>query len=515
MGNSVFCFEASKFGELTCSFEGKYLHSKYNPVAEGEKFVQNVRADFSPFCVFIIEPALSYCATFLRKRFPVAKLCAIRFCDDFSETDRLWDFVFHLNSDLSEDLFNCLGEEKLISSLIFDWNATKLAFPEESVSAWKEIKKAVLKARDVIGTRAYFSKRWLKNSLIFATYIQNPVLAKKTNLPVIVAASGPSLKSSLPFLKKFRSSFFLIAVSSAFMPLLRNSIVPDFVMSSDGGYWAKKHLDFSKNACETIFALETESAVPKKILVSRKLLPLVYEDSLGKDFLDSLQIPYLVSKRNGTVAGTALEFALAFTNKNVYLCGQDLAPAPAFQHTQPNALETDSAKKDFRLCPTETRISASRFHSEKTLEIYRNWFASNSNFFAKRTFRLSDNFKYQYSLGKIKDINWGKFEKDAQTTLRQNAPTTPENAKKQALDENLGTQERNSEWGGLPKKRGEILISKLNELSTTPKFTKEVFPMDSILIKREQDEKKKTDLQAKLNEKIKTFLEECKRVIVC
>lgn len=120
-------YENCKNGDLTCSFQGKYLHSKYNPKNEGERFVQSMQADFSPLCVFIIEPALSYCAPFLRQKFPESKICAIRICKDFSETDKYWDFVFYpkeINgysdfSTLGEDLFNSFGEEGLISSLFF------------------------------------------------------------------------------------------------------------------------------------------------------------------------------------------------------------------------------------------------------------------------------------------------------------------------------------------------------------------------------------------------------------
>ena len=161
-------FEPSRTGELTCSVQGKYLHSKYNQQTEGERFAGNIQADFSPLCVFILEPALSYCASPLKKKFPGTSLCAIRFSKDFSQADDKWDKVFYLKDSpiaLSEVLFNSLGEEKLISSLAFDWTASKNIFPEESMLAWQEINKAILKARDVLATRAYFSKRWLKNKI--------------------------------------------------------------------------------------------------------------------------------------------------------------------------------------------------------------------------------------------------------------------------------------------------------------------------------------------------------------
>lgn len=494
-------FESGRTGCLTCSFQGKYLHSKYNPEAEGERFAESVRADFSPLCVFVLEPALSYCAPFLRKRFPAAVLCAIRFCGVFSDYDAHWDFVFHLKknhgeaalSPLSEDLFSALGEEKLISSLAFDWNPSKQAFSEESLESWAELKKAILKARDVIGTRAYFSKRWLKNSLIFAANVQNAVIAENGNSPIVIAASGPSLAASIPFIKKFRDTFFLIAVSSAFMPLSHGGITPDAVISSDGGFWAKKHLDFAGSDSTATFALEAESAVPKKILRREKILPLVYADGLEKDFLNAIGCPYMISERNGTVAGTALTFALALTSGNIYLCGLDQAPAAAFQHTQPNALETDNARKDFHLKNAETRITSSRFNSAATLEIYRNWFAANSGIFAERVFRLSDNFPYEYGLGKIRESNWTDFEKNEKKSGK------PRFAQKQIAAKITG--------------RKKIIIETLRSMAGTEKFKNEVFPMDTILIKRELSDEKKAELKSKSDEKISALIKECEKLL--
>ena len=493
-------FETSRTGQKTCSVQGKYLHSKYNPQNEGERFAESLQADFSPLCVFILEPALSYCAKAIKKRFPEATVCAIRFTTDFSEQDKLWDRVFYASPSsqipLSEHLFNTLGEEKLISSLSFDWNPTKAVFQSESTNAWNEIKKAILKARDVIATRAYFSKRWLKNSVIFASKIRKTFLLEKGSSPVIIAASGPSLTTSLPFLREKRDAFFLIALSSAFMPLLKNSIVPDLVISTDGGFWAKKHLDFYRNKSCAI-AIEAEGAAPKKLLENENIVPLCYEDGLEKEFLDSISCPYMLSERNGTVAGTALCFANTLTSGNIYLCGLDQAPSTAFQHVQPNALESGNEKYDFRLKNKETRITASRFNSAASLEIYRNWFISNSEFFAKKVYRLSDNYKYDFSLGQIREINWEDFK------IIEGQKSS--GAKKIVFTEDkikLNQDERN----------GKIL-EVLKNISKTQKFAEEVFPMDSILIKRELSEEKIQQLKSNINQKIEKLLKECEKLL--
>lgn len=497
--DSVLHFESSKSGDKTCCFQGKYLHSKYNPKSEGERFAASLTADFSPLCVFIIEPALSYCAPFLKTRFPHALICAIRFSHSFSESDEVWDSIFYLDgtaaNPLSERLFTALGEEKLISSLAFDWTPTKQAFPEQSLAVWSEIRAAILKARDVMGTRSYFARRWLKNAIIFAARVQNAVLPAQGNMPVIIAASGPTLKSSLPFLKSHRERFFLIAVSSAFLPLAKNEITPDLVLSSDGGYWAKKHLAVAEQA-DTVFALEAEGAAPKALFAQKRILPLCYEDGLETDLIRAIGCPYALSQRNGTVAGTALTFALSLTNGAVYLCGFDQAPASAFQHTQPNALETDGAKKDFRLKTTETRQSAARFNSAAALSVYRNWFVAHSQEFSARVFRLSDKYAYQFGLGHIREVNWTDFE-------RRECSGTP--LKKPAL---VGAQ-----IGTARQERGTLLRETLDSLSRTPRFFEEVFPLDSLLIKREISQEKRRSLEAARAEKARAFLHDCEKLL--
>lgn len=496
-------FSTAKTGDKTCSISGKYLHSKYNPLLEGERFAQNVAADFSPFCVAVLEPALSYCARFLKKRFPDAKICCIRFTDDFHDYDSEWDYVFYGAKEnfenLSEDLFNTLGEENLISSLFFDWQPSKSIFPEMNFKCWKEIQAAVLKARDVIGTRAYFSKRWLKNAVLFSKNIKQGFVIQKIQKPVLIVASGPSLETSIPFIKKYREIFFVAAVSSAFLPLAANEIEPDMTLSSDGGFWAKRHLFIpGKNHSNHIFALEAESACFSKIYEENEIIPLSYEDGLEKALLKAISCPFVLSRRNGTVAGTALELMFSLSTQNIFLCGFDQAPSQAFQHTQPNALEIINQKNDSRLSTKETRITKSRFGSEKSLEIYRNWFVSNSKKFSKRVFRISDNYDFPFGLGEIKDISWRDFKK---TEDYRSQARTKTNVRKADNEIHFKISLTNSQ-------RKEKIISEIKKMSSSEFFLDEVFPMEKILIKREINQDKKQELIKAAQEKAGKLIDE-------
>ncbi|MDY2842484.1 MAG: hypothetical protein SOT81_00635, partial [Treponema sp.] len=204
----------------------------------------------------------------------------------------------------------------------------------------------------------------------------------------------------------------------------------------------------------------------------------------------------------GTVAGTALEFAFSFTSSKIFLAGFDQAPAKGFQHTQPNALEIISQKNDFRLSPKETRLTKSRFGSKETLEIYRNWFASNSKRFSSRVFRISDDYDFPFSLGEIKDISWKDFEKFSEKSDENKSESKQNQIQKKYFRIQIPKSERK-----------EKIISKLRELSSSEFFIGEVFPLDFLLLKREICEEKKLELKKNLKEKTENLLKEIEEKI--
>ena len=247
-------FKDTPNGEQACSCNNVRLHSFYNPSKEAERFAETAECQFSPSFILVTEPALSYCVPFLKKRFPNAKLFCIRFTKGFEQSNSKWNKVFYTesndgtpNKNLSEEIFSTMGEEGIASCLFLSWKASDQAFPETSNYAWDQIKKAVLKSRSVLGTRNYFATRWTKNALRFSLFTKKTATINKGTSDILICASGPSLYSSISFIKKYRKRFFLVAVSSALTPLIHNGIVPDLCISTDGGYYAKKHISFALN----------------------------------------------------------------------------------------------------------------------------------------------------------------------------------------------------------------------------------------------------------------------------
>lgn len=395
--------EKARSGADTCSYNGKRLHSAYDPQKEARRFSDDVRAGKGAEWVLVTEPALSYCAAFLRGKFPGARLAAVRYSGCFSFCDDMWDAVFDgslQNPFLDETLYSRMGEEGIARCAFASWKPSESAFPEEYAHTWQSIRSAVEKSRSVYATREFFGPLWAKNAVRFCTSVKNTALIRRGDAPIVIAASGPSLAPVLPFLRERRQRFFLIAVSSALMPLEHAGIVPDLCISTDGGWWAQKHIERTRLAVP--FALAAEASAPSAFFSERTIVPLRYGDSLEGILMDSCGIPSMPACRNGTVSGTAVEFALSISSGAIYCCGLDMESGDGLPHSQPNALEQMHAANDNALRPLQTRAAPAAL-ARGSMETYRAWFESNAPRIARRVARLCA-APYRKPLGTIADL---------------------------------------------------------------------------------------------------------------
>ncbi len=460
-------FTKASNGEESCTANGTLLHSSYNPGREAERFAKTVSCEFIPKYILVTGPCLSYCAPFLKSAYPQAKVCALQYTKDFAKKDGLWDKVFYADEkevSLCDQLFNYMGDEGIVSCFFVSWQPSEKAFPLEYKTAWDEIKKAVVKSRNVLATRSYFSKRWAKNALRFCLFAKKTAYIQKGSLPVVVCASGLSLKDMMPALKKNRKSFFLLAVSSALLPLLNNQIVPDLVVTTDGGYWAKKHLIPLLKNNQIPLALSLEASSYAKSLEESPLIPLSYGDGIAEELISASSYQTTRAFRNGTVSGTAASLALDITSGPVFFCGLDLANSKGFSHTQPNELENTDSFFDNRLAPKETRITPRTFFS-LPLDTYRAWFSSTD--FKGRLFRLSNNFSYQNKLGRIKDVDIIFFE----NTLHSQTNAIPIQIFSKTIEFSK-------------KERACVLEKTIRENLGNPEWCKNAVPTDAILWER-------------------------------
>ncbi|NLM01210.1 MAG: DUF115 domain-containing protein [Treponema sp.] len=394
-------FSVARNGLLTYSINNIYLHSSYNPIKEAERFVNSIEYNFIPEMIIITEPGISYCADFFRQRFPNTQLIAIRYSNDFIKFDSLFDYVIYN----IEKLDSIINENNFSRILFLSWKPSEKIFEKKHFETWNRIKKIVNFSRDILGTKNFFNQRWIKNIFIFCSSDLKTFSLNEIFKPIIIIASGPSLKNNLHNLNKYRENFFLIAVSSSVNTLIYHNIIPDLCISTDGGYWAKKHVQMIKNIP---IAISAESAIPKKTLSNCSIVPLTYNDGIEYDILSRCNINCLQTKRNGTVSGTAVELALNLTKQNVGIIGLDLTSSKSFQHTQPNELEKINSQSDYRISNLPTRLINSEKNSG-SLDIYASWFKNQNKDFYKRFYRIIENNISKIDLSPLRDIDFEQF----------------------------------------------------------------------------------------------------------
>lgn len=399
-------YQITKDGNKTFSVDSILYHSAYAPEKESERFVDSITLPENTKLLFIIEPGLSYSYKFLKQKYPEIKIIAIRLLNNLIDENSSWDYIINFNqSSFGQTLLQSFKEEDLLESNIIAWNVAEKLFKTEITSIINIYKDSLNDAKTILITRQFFEKKWLINACNNIKFLNQTLSLSKVNIPVIIAASGPSLQNNINELIKNRDKFFLIGLSSALPVLIKNKLYPDLAFSTDGGYWAGKHLNCLINKSIPI-AISQESYLPKKLLTTSKILPLHYNDGITKDFYNLTNIEYLEIQRNPTVSGTALLFAKELTDSDIYLCGLDMTSTKGFSHSQPNIFEIENSTLDNKLFSKEKRISKTFIYSSQ-LNLYKDWFNNLAD--VKNIFRVIKN--PQNKLGNIKDIESIDFSK--------------------------------------------------------------------------------------------------------
>ena len=406
--------QKAKNEEETAVADGHFLHSNYAPKKEAERFVENLKIPYNPSAIIITEPALSYVTEYLKKKFPGVKLGAIRYSETFASYNKAFDFVLNYYEHENFEVYlECrFTEEELLTIYFIPWSTSSQVFSEADKKVWNAIKASLLRSKTLLITRQYFEKKWFINSCNFIKYSNNFI---RLNFPVskdvLIISSGPSLIPFINCIREKQNNFFIICLSSAIKACLKNNIIPDLCMSTDGGYWASEHLKpLYKN--DIPLALTVEGYCKKSLLSKLKILPLDYGDGISHALLQASKIEAARAIRNGTVSGTALLFASLISEGNIYLCGLDLACQKGFQHIQPNQLEENSSIFDNRIKSKMTRLTRSQLTND-SLEIYKNWFINNHlNIENRKVYRLIENEDRKNNLSWITDLDLSSFNQE-------------------------------------------------------------------------------------------------------
>lgn len=180
------------------------------------------------------------------------------------------------------------------------------------------------------GTRIYLSDEWMQHSIYnLPLILRNPLINELknsfSNNTALIVAAGPSLNSSLPWIKKICGKCVIIAVGTALKPLLEAGISPDFVLSLECDPLAMKQFKGTEKG--NIFLLAPPIVFPE--------LPDIYS---GQFFTFSISVPDGFDKwlkeinaepdtlnAGGTVSLTAIDSAVYMGFSRIILTGLDLS----------------------------------------------------------------------------------------------------------------------------------------------------------------------------------------------
>lgn len=382
----------ARSGDPIVSVDGAFLHSRYDPRAEADRYVEALALGENADVFLLIEPGLGYLASAIRKKRPSAKILAAR-CSAFyagsrGPLDCSADGEWFPDGECAFETFleKNISDHEAPSVKVVEWKASIGAYGPaalELVSAASVfLKRAAANARTV----AQFGRKWFRNAVNLASNATSALAASRGSGPVAVVAAGPSLEDCIPELlgAKERGGLFVVCVASAIPALLAGGLRPDIGVATDGGGWAAFHLHEAERSGLALAAAFT-ATLPSD-LYSTPLLT-IRDASLWQTLVaEAAGLPSFVAPQRGTVAATAVDLSLALTSGQVYLAGFDLGVNLGRTHARPNALDRFHEDDADRLSPSAS-ASYSRFIATRdggSLRIYADWMSAHFRFDARR-----------------------------------------------------------------------------------------------------------------------------------
>jgi hypothetical protein len=428
---------ATPGGDPSLRVDRRYVHSRRDPRSEARRFLDSQKkSEFHP-TVLVVGAGLGYLIEEAHRAFPGCRVIALYLSETCransgARAEESWDPS--CPTDAGAFLLNVLEEDELPGLLSLFWRPALSAFPDAAHEVETRVRQALNRLQASLATTGYFGPRWFRNAL--ANYLNTDEWCRlnRTNLPVVVAAPGPTLSLVIPALREARERFVLIAAASALLPLERAGVTPDLVVHQDAGFYSGEHLrhraaephgesasgpgavdrglvdrgmvnraasdrGMVNRAASDRGTVDGGSAGAGIVMVqplSARPVPGVpasvawmsYDhpaDALLREHEDS---PFLALGQLGTVTATATRLALNLTTGTVYLAGVDMAARDLRSHARGHSFEAYHLDRTERLHPILTTYLGGTIARESgnnpgvngwrvsaDLDIYAGWFA--------------------------------------------------------------------------------------------------------------------------------------------
>lgn len=338
----------TKTGDVSLSYEGKYITSSFNPKADAQKFVETVapKKDKNYNSIFISASSLHH-VSFFAENYDYENIIIIEKDVSlihliFSEKDFpfLKDSVLFLD-EYSENIANML--DLLIDdicakrSVIFSHpracliNKDYYARISESVGAI--MRKKIMSLTTYYYHIPLWSKNIIYNSLHnngFSVSSFNNILLGNT--PIVIIGGGASLDTVAEKIRELEETHFILSLSNALSWAAENGIKPDAVISTDGGFYSSQHLFALEYAKEkNIMLFTTHSAYPYPFYSIDK--ENIFYFSQGESFEKELFKDSMLLPMEGSVLNTAYRLSSLLSPSYIILAGCDFSYSDEKTHS--------------------------------------------------------------------------------------------------------------------------------------------------------------------------------------
>jgi hypothetical protein len=379
---------------------GRRLHSRYNPQAEAERYIDALALPQGIRYFILIEPGLGYTIPVLARRFPGARILALH-----AEDPRLFGPAYQgtgssvwspeSGAGLEDFLEREIPDTCASALRILEWRPSLNYYGEKYLEILSAAAEFVKRSDANSRTVRNFGKRWFRNFLRNLRLLGSFPAFGRFSLPALIAGAGPSLEEAIPKIRRLREEgCFIIAPSSSVMALAAGGLAPDLILSTDGGGWALLHLYecLRGAAAAPVIAASLGAALPSQC-GGLPLLPLSDGSLWQRLVLETLEAPYFALPQRGTVTASALDLAFALGLKEACLAGMDLDIRDIRSHARPYSFDRLLAGQACRFRPEYSQAFTRSFgiNGGGSHRIYASWFKGQIQSWKGRLYTLGNN----------------------------------------------------------------------------------------------------------------------------
>lgn len=201
-------------------------------------------------------------------------------------------------------------------------------------------------------------------------YHQNvDVLFRKfENIPIIIVSAGPSLDKNKNLLKKVKNRVLILSVGTALKPLIDAGVYPDMIIITDPKEVVYNQLE----GLEIDIPIIVLSTCSKKVLQNYKGFKfLALQEGYGPAEQYARKNNNRLVRTGGSVATTALDIAIKLGCNPIIFVGQDLAYTNGETHVRGTYFYR-KVKDNKGLRPVEG-VNGNIVYTSKNLYIYLKW----------------------------------------------------------------------------------------------------------------------------------------------